>query len=79
MPSVDDGVVLLRIMYIDFVTAVNLGVIEAELRQRAQLNYTRQVLGEVSQTASAAAGAVRQARLGLRLTSLIGAVMGRNK
>ena len=51
------------------------GVLEAELMQRAQLTYTRQVLSEVSQAAGSAAGAVRQARLGLRLTGLLGALV----
>jgi hypothetical protein len=44
--------------------------------QRARLTHTKLVLGEVGQAANAAAGAVRQARLGLRLTSLLGAVVG---
>ena len=51
------------------------GVLEAELLQRAQLTYTRQVIGEVGQAAGAAAGAVRRARLGLQLTGLLGAIV----
>ena len=54
---------------------VRSGAVEAELIQRAQLTYTRQVLSEVTQAAGSAAGAVRQARLGLRLTGLLGALV----